>query len=118
MKVIEMKLRESLIEAVKEIQVDESDIIWVEIDKNITQAEFQRIQDIVSESFPINRMIVMPKGCRLRFDNPEKKINLEGTEQPMGILNFEKERDKYEERSGLCNFIKKAYDYGKWIYRR
>ena len=74
MKIIEIQLKESLVEAVKEIQIDDSDIVWVETPKAITQSEFQSIQDLVSESFPVNRVIVVPKGCKLRFDNVEKKI--------------------------------------------
>jgi len=94
MKIIEMKLKESLVEAVKEIQIDESDIVWVEIDKTVIQMEFQRIQDIVRQTFPVNRVIVVPQGCKLGFDNPEKKINLEGAEQPMGLIKMKEENDE------------------------
>ena len=72
MKIIEMKLKGSLIEAVTEIQIDESDNVWVETLEVIIQNEFQNIQDIVSQSFPLNRVIVVPKGCKLKFDKPVK----------------------------------------------
>lgn len=82
MKIIEMKLKDSLfelpdviiIDTIRKIEVDESETVWVETPEAITQSEFQKIQDLVNESFPVNRVIVVPKGCTLKFDNPEKRL--------------------------------------------
>ena len=71
MKVINIKLKESIVEAVKEIQVDKSDIVWVETDLFITQPEYSEINRIVSDLFPVNRVIVVQAGHKLRFEKVE-----------------------------------------------
>ena len=71
MKVVEIKLKESIVEAVKEIQIDKSDIIWIETDQHITLHQHSEINRIVDNLFPVNRVVVVSPGCKLRFEKGE-----------------------------------------------
>lgn len=70
MRIIEMKLKDSLAKLSKEIEIKDSDILWLEIENGefLNLKDFEKIQEEMRTLFPVNRIIIIPPGYKLRIE--------------------------------------------------
>jgi len=66
MNIIEAKLKDSIIEFIKKIEIKKDDVLCLQVDIPIGQKEFENISETLRRVLPENRIIIFQKNFKLK----------------------------------------------------